>query len=586
MTSISAFAAGAHSFVRNTSDLLTLKGQLDVLTNQLSTGRVAETYGELGIRRSESLSARATLSAIGGYEAAIASARPRVELASASLAQVSKLAATLQGGLTNQTNLGGPLTKLARDSLDGVLAALNQQIGGQFLFSGRATHIAPVPSTDVLLNGDTSDPARPLAGLRTLVAEQTKADLGVGLGRLRLANPTSTSVGLQDEANAGARANFGFAIAAAPTASSDFAVISYSPSPLEGAVPSFSRAPTADDHFRVVVNQPAGGQKTYDLTGSDLADISSPANAASSLMARIDGGKIASVQSEASLGLTASFTNTTPPASLTINVASQPARGDQISIALALRDGSTTTLTLQAQANARPDSTTEFMIGPTPAATAQNLSDTLRRALGRAAQTALAASSTIRATQNFFAGSSIPGLAPRRIDMMGSPPHFSQIASASTVTWYQGEVSTTDPRASVTARTGATSAVAVGARANEDAIRAALSGLAAVAVHETQVTDTASDRWKALAQRAASLFPSRDALEVISTEFSLASSSLSQAQTHNQSTQTILQLYLDGIETVSREAVIPKILEVQNRIQASYQLTAMLSKLYLINYLR
>ncbi|MFG3756526.1 hypothetical protein, partial [Klebsiella pneumoniae] len=81
-----------------------------------------------------------------------------------------------------------------------------------------------------------------------------------------------------------------------------------------------------------------------------------------------------------------------------------------------------TTLVLQAQTSADAASVTDFAIGATPAATAQNLSGALQRALNRAAETTLAASATARATADFFAGSAAPGLAPRRIDFSGAAP--------------------------------------------------------------------------------------------------------------------------------------------------------------------
>lgn len=67
MTSIASLTTSAYFQTRNTSDLLALKNQVETLSRQLTTGRAAETYAELGARRSESLSTRAILSAIDGY---------------------------------------------------------------------------------------------------------------------------------------------------------------------------------------------------------------------------------------------------------------------------------------------------------------------------------------------------------------------------------------------------------------------------------------------------------------------------------------------------------------------------------------
>lgn len=587
MTSISAFAPGNYLLNRTTSDLVALKSQLDTLSTQLTTGRVAETYATLGIARSDSLTARSILSALGGYDSAIANARPRVELTSTNLARISQSLATLRASLTSNAADIGTTAKLGLAGLDNAINALKQQFEGRYIFAGRDGSVPPVASADILVDGDASDPARPLAGLKSMVADQIKADQGAGTGRLTVSNPTPGSVLVREDADAGVRAGFGFLLAGPPVASSTFATISYSASAQEGAVARFSQAPTATDHFRVVVNRPEGGQKVYDLTGADLADVSSAANAAFSLQALIGSGKIASVQSTSPPGLTASFANVSSPASFTVSVASQPAVGDSISIKLVLHDGTTTTLTLQARQNAEAGSTTDFAIGATPAATAQNLSDTLQRALNRASETTLVASATIRATQDFFADSSTPGLAPRRIQFSGATPSYVQTPSDLTVIWYKGETSTTDPRASITVRSGTTGTIEIGARANEEPIRAALIAFAAVAVSDLGGSRAiTTDRFKELVARTGTLLPQKEALDGMSSEFGMAATGLSEAQERNKSERTIIQSQLDGIENAPIQELVVKLVDTQNRLQASYQVTSMLSKLSLVNYLR
>ncbi|MBR0856960.1 hypothetical protein [Bradyrhizobium liaoningense] len=587
MTPLPTVVPGNYFLSRTTRDLLALKDQINALSTQLNTGRVAETYAGLGIARSDSLGARSILSGLNGYDAAIAHARPRVELTSTSLTQISQSLATLRSGLTSNATDIGTAAKLARAGLDNSVDALRRQFAGQYIFGGRDGSVPPVASADILLDGDMSDPARPLAGLKSLVADQIKADQGAGTGRLTVSNPTSSSVLVREDADAGIRANFGFLLAGQPVASGAFATIGYSATAQEGAIPRFSQPPTATDHFRVVVNQAGVGQKVYDLTGADLADISSAANAASSLQTLIGSGKIASVQSATPPGLTASFTNVSPPASFTIDVDTQPVPGDQISIRLALHDGTTTTLTLQAQRNAEAGSATDFVIGATTAATAQNLSDTLHRAIKRASETTLTASSTFRATQDFFAGSITPGLAPRRIQFSGSTPAYVQTPSDSTVLWYKGEAVAADPRTSITVRSESTGTVAIGARANEEPLRAALTAFATIAVSDRGGSKAiAADRFKEFAARTGSLLPQKEALDGMSNEFALASSALSGAQERNKSARTIIQSQLDGIENAPIQELIVRLVDTQNRLQASYQVTSMLSKLSLVNYLR
>lgn len=258
---------------------------------------------------------------------------------------------------------------------------------------------------------------------------------------------------------------------------------------------------------------------------------------------------------------------------------------------LGLHDGTTTTLTLSARNSPDAGSTTQFKIGASAAETAANLSAALGGALKGAASGTLSASSTARASADFFNGSTIAGQEPRRISIDGSGnPHYVQQPQGKTVIWYQGETGSTDARDSATVRIGAGNDLAVGARANEPAIRTALAGIAAMAVE--QIADptgaTGTTRFSALANRAGTLLNSATGspgLDDITGDFSLAASALSNAKDVNKASRATLQSSLDGIETVSTEEVAAKLLAVQNQLQASYQVTSMLSKLSLVNYM-
>jgi flagellin-like hook-associated protein FlgL len=174
--SIAPFNASTYVGDRNTANLVGLKGRLDTLTNQLASGKAATTYGGLGVGRTTSLSAHAALAALDGYDAAITGATTRVALANTSVTQVNTLGATLQRSLTaSNASTATDTSKIARDSLDAAIDALNVDLGGQYIFGGRATDSPPVAATDAILNGE---PAAGRDGLKTLIAEQKAADLG------------------------------------------------------------------------------------------------------------------------------------------------------------------------------------------------------------------------------------------------------------------------------------------------------------------------------------------------------------------------------------------------------------------------
>ena len=610
MTTISPFAAGTYVNTRSTSQLLSLKGQLDTLSTQLSTGRTAETYAGLGAGRSTSLTARGTLSALDGYDAGIASAQTRVTLASTSLQQIAKLTADLRGGIASnlQPATGTTVTpQLAQASLDGAIDALNQSAAGQYLFGGRATDAAPVKSTDVILNGDkTTIP--PQEGLITLVEQQKAADLGTGMGRLELpdtlvGNTFQLSEDTTDKTGE-TRANFGLLIAAMPTPTGAITV-KEAQQANPASLMSLDHAPVAGESFRVTVNLNDGSQKTYDFTASaSVQKVASPEfpifktdangkaedNARDALIAFAEkqGGTVASVQSGNTPPLSAKFDNGTY-AAYDIGLSGQPAAGDSITVQLALHDGTKTSVTLTATNGT--SSTGTFAIGADVPTTTANMLAALKVSLTTAANGPLSASSTVRASEDFFSATNASGQAPKRIDLTpGKPPTYLSAASTSTVIWYQGDAANTDPRATASIRAGANLDVAIGARANEVPIQKALAGFAALAVDglaDPKATNTPG-RLAALSSKTYDLLgkASNDpSLEAIATDFGLAASTLTSAKSQNAATRLTLQNVVDGVESAPIQEVAAKLLEVQNRLQASYQITSSLSKLSLVNYI-
>ena len=609
MTTISPFAAGRYVTARSTSQLLTLKSDLDTLSTQLSTGRTAETYAGLGAGRSTSLTARGTLSALNGYDAGIDIAQTRVSLASASLQQVTTLTSTLRRGiLTNPqpaTGTANGTVQLARSSLDGAIDALNQSAAGQYLFGGRTGDIAPVQSTDVILNGDkTTNPKQD--GLVALVAEQKAADLGAdGLGRLQLgaigAGNTFELSEDQADLTGETRANFGFRIAGTPTTTG---ALTATADPLHtgtaATVTNLDHAPVAGESFRVTVNLKDGSQTSYDLTASASAPAGSttafgvfatPAAAAAGLnaFAAAQGGTVASVQSGNTPTLSATFGGGTY-AAYNVGLSAQPAAGDSITIKLALHDGTTTSITLTAAASGLAGATGTFAIGADIATTAASLKTALGTALATAAAGPLSASSTARAAEDFFSATNLSGQSPKRIDTTGATPTYKDAASASTVIWYQGDTADTDPRSTASIRAGSNLDVKIGARANEVPIQKALAGFAAMAVDGLADPNagTTTGRLAELSTRTSTLLAkaSNDpSLEAITTDFGLAASTLTSAKAQNAATRLTLQNAVDGVESAPIQEVAAKLLEVQNRLQASYQITSSLSKLSLVNYM-
>ncbi|MCJ2123732.1 flagellin [Methylobacterium sp. J-077] len=530
MTTISPFAAGSYVSNRNTSQLLTLKNQLNDLSNQLSSGKVSQTYGGLGTGRSTALAAQATLSALNGYGAGITAAQTRTDLAVTSLTQVATLGTSARTALNNGLQSVAANTtagrSIALSNLQTALDTLNQSAAGSYLFGGRDATTQPVLDADTILNGTTDSQGNKLDGLTTLVNQRVSAELGSGgNGRLTQTSPSSTSVQVTEEANAATRGKFGFTLTGTPT-----------------------------------------------TTGTALS-------------ASVSGAG---------------------PASLNVSLAAQPAAGDSVSFALKMPDGTSTTVTLTAATSADPTSTTSFAIGASVTDTMTNLSATLTNALKGAATSTLAVNATAAVTQDFFTGSAKggptgTGITPQRIvyDASKNPIGYTPATPTNTVLWYQGEntydTSTNPPQPtsaldSQSVQVSATGKVGTGARANDPTIQNVLSGLATMAFALPTTSDAnTSSTYQTVVDKAGALLSAADqtnpSVQDTVTQLSVASTRLSNAATTNTATQTTVQNTLDGIEQAPTEEVVAKLLDVQNRLQASYSVTASLSKLSLVNYI-
>lgn len=536
MTTITPFAAGSYVTNRNTSQLLGLKNQLNDLSTQLSTGLTAQTYGGLGTGRSTALAAQATLSALTGYASGINAGQTRTDLAVTSLTQVANLGSstitTLNNGLQSTPINSTAAKSVAVSNLQTALDALNQSAAGNYLFGGGNSATQPVVDANTILNGATNSDGTHKAGLSDLISDQVTADLGPDKnGRL-----VQTGPGDKDPAD------------------------------------------------------PSGNKLgSNQIALSEDRNTANPGNFGFSIASTpIASTKAISVQSTTASGAK-------HPVSFTLSVGSQPsvAAGDNVSLTLKMPDGTSTTLTLTAVASGTASSVSNtgatFAIDSDPNVTASNLSSALSGALSAAANSTLTANSTQRAAANFFSGSVDKGVFPERIkDPSGTPTYVTGTAN-DTVIWYQGEDKTADARSTQSVQVSSTSKITTGVRANEPAIKDMLTGLATVAYGlPTASNANTGAAYQAVVDQAAPLLSGANqssSVQDIVSELSNSSAQITNAGTRNTATQNIIQNTLDGIEQAPTEEVVAKLLDVQNRLQASYQITSSLSKLSLVNYI-
>jgi flagellin-like hook-associated protein FlgL len=148
-----------------------------------------------------------------------------------------------------------------------------------------------------------------------------------------------------------------------------------------------------------------------------------------------------------------------------------------------------------------------------------------------------------------------------------------------------------NPRQSVTAQVDDSTRVNYGMQANETGLLRMVRTFAAMSA-ETYPDDSKETRglFDAMAVRQqAELSGSHNAekgsIKIITMELGVAHGTLQNSKQRHTDYKAQLDNLLSDVETVSKEDVAMEILALQTRLQASYQVTSMVSKLSLVNYL-
>ena len=277
------------------------------------------------------------------------------------------------------------------------------------------------------------------------------------------------------------------------------------------------------------------------------------------------------------------------PASMSVDFSAVPNPGETVTMRFNLPDGTSQNLTLTATNNSPPGAN-EFTIGATAGQTAANFQTALTASIGTLGATSLAAASAVAASSDFFnADANNP---PQRVG--GSSPFYGATGmvpgtTANTVIWYTGETGTDPARSTATARIDPSLTVSYGARANEDAIRNLVQNvatLAAVTISPTDPNGVALS--SALNQRLTVNLgaPGQQTITDIETDIANAQTSMQAAKTRHQQATSSLNDFLQQIDGVSNEDVGAKLLTLQTRMQASLQITSLLSQISLVNYMK
>lgn len=314
------------------------------------------------------------------------------------------------------------------------------------------------------------------------------------------------------------------------------------------------------------------------------------------------GVKISSLNSTLTSGV-ASGPAGSPP-SVTLGVTGTPNAGETVRVGLTLPDGSNEeiTLTVKAPDDASAPGDGEFRAGATPAETAANMQAAFDGALKKTADTALVAASALQAGEAFF--NRPAGTGPARVagfdgayatdaDRVAALQSATALdttgTAAKTVSWYVGETGSDDPRRTSAAAVADGVSVAYGARADEDGVRKIVQNLAVFAAVTFSATDTnGQKRYSELAGRVgASLGSNATTTDIksIATDLSVASNAIKAAGERHKALKSIAEDAVSGAEDADKDEVSLKILALQTQLQASYQVTATLKDLSLVNFL-
>lgn len=276
------------------------------------------------------------------------------------------------------------------------------------------------------------------------------------------------------------------------------------------------------------------------------------------------------------------------PNALSFEVTGTVDAGETIRFSLTMPDGSSTSVVLEA-ATEREDNERAFVVDADPTVTAANITTALTDVIDDIARRDLMAASAHQAGHDFFDNNPPLRVTPDPANGIAGATALAA-DSTNTIIWYQGEDGPLDARDTRMTRIDENVRVAHGARANESAFVTTLRETAVFSIMDYDVNDeTAADRYTAISVRTREGIDdpsSRNLPRSVAVELGTAFTMMEAAEARHRATDGIYANLLDDAEGVTEEEVAAKLLNLQTRLQATYSLTASLSQLTLVNFLR
>lgn len=154
--------------------------QLDTLTEQVSSGLVAQTYAGLGSSAETSLDLNPQITALQTYNSNISQATGTMQVTQTAMTQIQQIAATFAADIPNLNGLDpsevDSVAASAQSALTQLAGLLDTQDGQTYVFGGQDSSNPPVPNPDsILTSGFYTQINAAVSGLSTNGASATTA---------------------------------------------------------------------------------------------------------------------------------------------------------------------------------------------------------------------------------------------------------------------------------------------------------------------------------------------------------------------------------------------------------------------------
>lgn len=597
------------------NNIMGMKERYDKLQTQLSSGVKASNLGEMGSDRYFDLALRARISRIESYQSNIKTVNLRLNVLDQTISRLDAIeadarAATMSGS-GGQASLNFQTTPtLAAARFDEVMTLLNVDIAGRYLFGGSQTEKKPVEEAYYLLNGRGSQ-----AGFKQVAGERKLADLGANhLGRLAVTSATDTVTLAEDGSHP-----FGMKLATASTTSANIAVNTSSGSPRSLSVQFGATLPTPGETVTVSFTMPDGTSESITLTavtepgdgGSFVIGADADATAANfsaALEAQVKTlaeGKMVTASAYAA------------SADFFYGQGGQPMRVDgppfDTATGLVAGTNANTIFWYKGEDSTDPRNTVTAKVG-------ESTSVAYGVQANEGGIVNLVQSLAAMAIQNFSeadptAADRYGAMISRNTQRLATAPAISATSAslsgaggadmtAADLSTFDGQSITLDDGKGHTttyqftnAVTGQSAAMLSALNASGYTVSATASGLNISRIDGRNFTVTTSNAAMATAIGIASGTTSANGVEavtaqtgksidVIAVELGLAKSTAGAVDDRHTDHKAQLGNMLQDIEIAPTEQVAMEILALKTRLEASYQTTALLSQLSLVNYLK